>query len=249
MLFFFFFWITPMTSLWHHQGLSSPSVPQGNFQAPSRLSTCPLRRPACTAAPPPTSWERRTATSTCPSTAVRGCLFTHNPSLPLFSTATWVILMFSRFSAAPESSSGMLQGVLLTLSMCLVLLALLVLVLWLHRTGQDGRWRQGKEEECYNEIRYTPSLMKRSFVWFLKKKEMPQTPSDKLKTPETLLLSCSLWIFTARPVLPANHCIAAQHHKNWNKCKVSNRCGILFTRCIYNCTAWHTLLFLQCYDL
>lgn len=69
--------------------------------------------------------------------------------------------------AAPDSSSGVLQGVLLTLSMSLVLLALLVLVLWLHRTGQDGRWEEGKEEEeeeCYNEIRYTPSLMKRSFV-------------------------------------------------------------------------------------
>uniref|UniRef100_A0A672ZF36 Zgc:165604 n=1 Tax=Sphaeramia orbicularis TaxID=375764 RepID=A0A672ZF36_9TELE len=66
----------------------------------------------------------------------------------------------------PDSSSGILQGVLLTLSMSLVLLALLVLILWLHRTGQDGRWRGGKddEDECYNEIRYTPSLMKRSFV-------------------------------------------------------------------------------------
>lgn len=69
------------------------------------------------------------------------------------------------FSTAPSSSSGMLQGVLLTLSMCLVLLALLVLVLWLHRTGQDGRQRERKEDDdCYNEIRYTPSLMKRSFV-------------------------------------------------------------------------------------
>ncbi|XP_060941213.1 immunoglobulin superfamily member 11 [Limanda limanda] len=65
----------------------------------------------------------------------------------------------------PERSSGILQGVLLTLSMTLVLLALLLLVMWLHRTGQDGRWREGKEEdEEYNEIRYTPSLMKRSFV-------------------------------------------------------------------------------------
>uniref|UniRef100_A0A667Z6F7 Zgc:165604 n=1 Tax=Myripristis murdjan TaxID=586833 RepID=A0A667Z6F7_9TELE len=66
----------------------------------------------------------------------------------------------------PERSSGILQGVLLTLSMTLVLLALLVLVLWLHRTGQDGKWKDGKDEEdeCYNEIRYTPSLMKRSFV-------------------------------------------------------------------------------------
>uniref|UniRef100_A0A3P8U5B4 Zgc:165604 n=1 Tax=Amphiprion percula TaxID=161767 RepID=A0A3P8U5B4_AMPPE len=66
----------------------------------------------------------------------------------------------------PDSSSGILQGVLLTLFMSLVLLALLVLILWLHRTGQDGRWKEGKgeEEECYNEIRYTPSLMKRSFV-------------------------------------------------------------------------------------
>lgn len=65
--------------------------------------------------------------------------------------------------AAPGSSSGVLQGVLLTLSMCLVLLALLVLMLWLRHTGQDGRWRDGKEE-CYNEIGNTPSLMKRSFV-------------------------------------------------------------------------------------
>ncbi|XP_057676632.1 immunoglobulin superfamily member 11 isoform X2 [Corythoichthys intestinalis] len=66
-----------------------------------------------------------------------------------------------------ESSSGILQGVLLTLSMSLMLLALLVLMTWLHRTGQDGRWRVSKEEEeeeGYNEIRYTPSLMKRSFV-------------------------------------------------------------------------------------
>ncbi|KAG8008590.1 Immunoglobulin superfamily member 11 [Nibea albiflora] len=67
--------------------------------------------------------------------------------------------------STPDSSSGVLQGVLLTLSMCLVLLALLALVLWLHRTGQDGRWREGKEEEeGYNEIGYTQSLMKRSFV-------------------------------------------------------------------------------------
>ncbi|KAL3042849.1 hypothetical protein OYC64_020717 [Pagothenia borchgrevinki] len=68
----------------------------------------------------------------------------------------------------PASPSGILQAMLLTLSMSLVLLALMVLVLWLHRTGQDGRWRERKEEEeeeeSYNEIRYTPSLMKRSFV-------------------------------------------------------------------------------------
>lgn len=70
------------------------------------------------------------------------------------------------FCPAPNSPSGVLQGVLLTLSMSLVLLALLVLALWLHHTGPDGRWRKGKgeEDEFYNEIRYTPSLMKRSFV-------------------------------------------------------------------------------------
>ncbi|XP_017273534.1 immunoglobulin superfamily member 11 [Kryptolebias marmoratus] len=67
---------------------------------------------------------------------------------------------------APAGSSGLLQGVLLTLTMSLLLLALLALVLWLRRIGQDGRWRDRKaeEEECYNEIRYTPTLMKRSFV-------------------------------------------------------------------------------------
>ncbi|XP_039474057.1 immunoglobulin superfamily member 11 isoform X2 [Oreochromis aureus] len=68
--------------------------------------------------------------------------------------------------STPDSPSGILQGVLLTLSMCLLLLALLVLVLWLHHTGQDGRLRKGRgdKDEFYNEIRYTPSLMKRSFV-------------------------------------------------------------------------------------
>ncbi|XP_026200318.1 immunoglobulin domain-containing protein isoform X2 [Anabas testudineus] len=68
--------------------------------------------------------------------------------------------------STPDRSSGMLQAVLLTLSMSLVLLALLVLLLWLRRTGPNRKWREGKEEEeeCYNEIRYTASLMKRSFV-------------------------------------------------------------------------------------
>ncbi|XP_062391613.1 immunoglobulin superfamily member 11 [Sardina pilchardus] len=68
----------------------------------------------------------------------------------------------------PDNSPGILQGVLLTLSMALLLLALLVLVLWLHRSGQERKMRspkeQEEEEECYNEIRYTPSLIKRSFV-------------------------------------------------------------------------------------
>lgn len=68
--------------------------------------------------------------------------------------------------AAPDRPSGLLQGVLLTLVMSLVLLALLVLVLWLRSTGQDGRRKERKaeEEEGYNKIRYTPP-MKRSFVW------------------------------------------------------------------------------------
>ncbi|XP_033834759.2 immunoglobulin superfamily member 11 [Periophthalmus magnuspinnatus] len=67
--------------------------------------------------------------------------------------------------STPDSPSGILQGVMLTLSMSLVLLAMILLVTWLHRTGQDGRWRERKEdEESYNEIRYTPSLIKRSFV-------------------------------------------------------------------------------------
>lgn len=69
-------------------------------------------------------------------------------------------------SAAPDPPSGLLQGVMVTLVMSLVLLALLVLVLWLRGTGQDGR-RKVEEEESSNEIRYTPPLMKRSFVWRL----------------------------------------------------------------------------------
>ncbi|XP_046899182.1 immunoglobulin superfamily member 11 isoform X2 [Hypomesus transpacificus] len=64
----------------------------------------------------------------------------------------------------PERSPGILQAVLLTLSMALVLAALTVLVLWLHRSSRERKWTDGEEEECYNEIRYTPSLMKRSFV-------------------------------------------------------------------------------------
>ncbi|XP_061595774.1 immunoglobulin superfamily member 11 isoform X1 [Cololabis saira] len=66
----------------------------------------------------------------------------------------------------PDGPSGVLPSVLLTLTMILVLLALVVLVLWLHRTGPDGRWsdRKGEDEECYNEIRYTAYVMKRSFV-------------------------------------------------------------------------------------
>uniref|UniRef100_A0A673WPC4 Uncharacterized protein n=1 Tax=Salmo trutta TaxID=8032 RepID=A0A673WPC4_SALTR len=34
-----------------------------------------------------------------------------------------------------------------------------LVLLWLHRSGQEK-----KEEEFYNEVRYTPSLIKRSFV-------------------------------------------------------------------------------------
>ncbi|XP_063058676.1 immunoglobulin superfamily member 11 [Engraulis encrasicolus] len=67
----------------------------------------------------------------------------------------------------PDNTPGILQGVLLTLSMALVLLALVVLVLWLHRSGQERKVKAPKEQEedeCYNEISYTPSLIKRSFV-------------------------------------------------------------------------------------
>ncbi|KAL7853942.1 hypothetical protein AOLI_G00207860 [Acnodon oligacanthus] len=66
---------------------------------------------------------------------------------------------------APDDSPGILQGVLLTLFIALVLLALLVLVLWLHRSAQERKWRYRHQDEGrYNEIRYTPSLIKRSFV-------------------------------------------------------------------------------------
>ncbi|KAJ8348353.1 hypothetical protein SKAU_G00269420 [Synaphobranchus kaupii] len=54
----------------------------------------------------------------------------------------------------PAPSSGILQGALLTLSMALVLLALLALVLWIHRSGRDRKCR----EEC------TPTFLRRSFV-------------------------------------------------------------------------------------
>ncbi|KAM4726942.1 immunoglobulin superfamily member 11 [Anableps anableps] len=80
----------------------------------------------------------------------------------------YVNLAIYNSEASPDSPSGVLPGVLITLVMSLVLLALLAIILWLHRTGQDGRRMRGdrkaEEEECYNEIRYTPSLMKRSFV-------------------------------------------------------------------------------------
>ncbi|MEQ2199462.1 hypothetical protein XENOCAPTIV_029428, partial [Xenoophorus captivus] len=134
-------------------------------QAQSRSSTCRLRHPACIAARPPMSWEQKTVTSTWPFTTVRVCF---NASNPLCFSQTVLIKAVLCTSAAPDSPSGVLPGVLITLVMSLVLLALLVLILWLHRTGQDGRGTRGgrkaEEEECYNEIRYTPSLMKRSFV-------------------------------------------------------------------------------------
>ncbi|XP_051537596.1 immunoglobulin superfamily member 11 [Myxocyprinus asiaticus] len=65
----------------------------------------------------------------------------------------------------PDNSPGILQGVLLSLSMALLLLALIVLVLWLHRSAKESKWINSREEEeCYNEIKYTPTLIKRSFV-------------------------------------------------------------------------------------
>ncbi|XP_076835487.1 immunoglobulin superfamily member 11 [Brachyhypopomus gauderio] len=67
-------------------------------------------------------------------------------------------------STAPDSSPGLLQGVLLTLSMALILLALLVLVLWLHRLAQESKWRHGCEVEGHGEIGHTPPLVRRSFV-------------------------------------------------------------------------------------
>ncbi|MGH0127806.1 UNVERIFIED_CONTAM: hypothetical protein FKN15_052440 [Acipenser sinensis] len=64
-----------------------------------------------------------------------------------------------------HGAAGVLQAVSLTLCMALVLLALLALVLWFHRSGHDRKWREeGEEEECYNEIRYTPELLRKSFV-------------------------------------------------------------------------------------
>ncbi|XP_058869569.1 immunoglobulin superfamily member 11-like [Acipenser ruthenus] len=64
-----------------------------------------------------------------------------------------------------HGAAGILQAVSLTLCMALVLLALLALVLWFHRSGHDRKWREeGEEEECYNEIRYTPELLRKSFV-------------------------------------------------------------------------------------
>lgn len=118
---------------------------------------------------------------------------------------------FLYFCPAPDSPSGVLQGVLLTLSMCLLLLALLVLVLWLHHTGQDGRLRKGRgdKDEFYNEIRYTPSLMKRSFVWFLK------------DFWDFLMYPCKRCL-QPRPVFPECYSTAVKHQKLWNKC--SERC-------------------------
>ncbi|XP_061105324.1 immunoglobulin superfamily member 11 [Conger conger] len=64
-----------------------------------------------------------------------------------------------------EPSPGILQGVLLTLSMALMLLALLGLVLWIHRSGRDRKWLEGEEEEeRRKEMRHQPNLPRRSFV-------------------------------------------------------------------------------------
>ncbi|KAM9451132.1 immunoglobulin superfamily member 11 [Clarias gariepinus] len=64
----------------------------------------------------------------------------------------------------PENAPGLLQGVLLSLFMGIVLLILLALVLWLHRSAQESKRMDGHVEECYNQMAYTPSLIKRSFV-------------------------------------------------------------------------------------
>ncbi|XP_041089311.1 immunoglobulin superfamily member 11 isoform X1 [Polyodon spathula] len=67
--------------------------------------------------------------------------------------------------SASHGASGILQAVSLTLCMALVLLALLALVLWFHRSGHHRKWREeGEEEECYNEMRYTSELLRKSFV-------------------------------------------------------------------------------------
>uniref|UniRef100_A0A8C2PM80 Zgc:165604 n=1 Tax=Cyprinus carpio TaxID=7962 RepID=A0A8C2PM80_CYPCA len=59
---------------------------------------------------------------------------------------------------SPDNSPGILQGVLLSLSMALLLLALMVLVQWLHHSVQESKWRNSHEEnEGYNEV-------KRSFI-------------------------------------------------------------------------------------
>ncbi|XP_048851427.1 immunoglobulin superfamily member 11 isoform X1 [Brienomyrus brachyistius] len=65
--------------------------------------------------------------------------------------------------SSPEASPGVLQGALLSLTMTLVLLALSALLLWL-RQSASMRWWQGEEDGCYNKIRYTPSLIRRTFV-------------------------------------------------------------------------------------
>ncbi|KAJ3589185.1 hypothetical protein NHX12_010032 [Muraenolepis orangiensis] len=72
---------------------------------------------------------------------------------------------------AAAASTGVLQGTLLSLSMGLLLLALLLLLAWLRRSGPDGRWRRGEEveeeeeeEEARYEIRHASSRTKRSFV-------------------------------------------------------------------------------------
>lgn len=70
-----------------------------NYRALFKLSTCPLRPPACTDVPPLTPWEQRTATSTYPSTAVRSSLFTHNP-LPEFLCP---VIKRSCISAQPQT--------------------------------------------------------------------------------------------------------------------------------------------------
>ncbi|XP_076025185.1 immunoglobulin superfamily member 11 [Genypterus blacodes] len=67
--------------------------------------------------------------------------------------------------SASQSSSGVLEAVTLTLSMVLLMLALVLLLRWLHRTGHDGKGKEEEEEEeRYNEIQYTPTVVKRSFV-------------------------------------------------------------------------------------
>uniref|UniRef100_A0A3P8VJD9 Zgc:165604 n=1 Tax=Cynoglossus semilaevis TaxID=244447 RepID=A0A3P8VJD9_CYNSE len=83
----------------------------------------------------------------------------------LLGTESCLVRLSVHTPADTHKSSGVLQGVLLTMSMSALLMALVLLLLWLHRTGQDFRRRGGRRRRRERKgLRFSASVMKRSFV-------------------------------------------------------------------------------------
>nr|XP_025036550.1 immunoglobulin superfamily member 11-like [Pelodiscus sinensis] len=91
-----------------------------------------------------------------------------------------------RVHLAPQDKLGIVVGVTVTLSMGLVLLALLALVLWLHHQSA-GKWTEEEVEDSYNEIRVDSLSPRRLIVAKSLSSDIP-TASPAAKP---------LWVFSS----------------------------------------------------